>query len=506
MTAPQDPTARSASRVAIVGAGFAGIGMGYHLRRAGIESFTIFEESGAIGGTWRDNTYPGCGCDIPSHLYSFSFERHYPWGWRYAKQDEILGYIRHCARKHRIEPHVRLNCAVRGAAFDEARALWVLELSDGTWHECETLVTAVGQLHRPAFPNVPGRERFHGRAFHSAQWDHACDVSGKSVAVIGSGASAVQFLPAIAPQVKRLHLFQRSPGWMIPKFEAAFSPLLRRVLARFPFLEDLDRARIYLLTEILSYAYRHPWLAKLVTLLARVHLRLQVHDPELRRKLTPDFPIGCKRILLSNEWYPALARPNAEVVTEAISEITERGVRTADGREREVDVIIYGTGFAATEFLAPMRIRGRGGRELRECWKRGAEAYLGMAVSGFPNLFLLYGPNTNLGSGSIIFMLERQQEYLVSLLQRQAREGWRWIEVRADAQDEFCREVELRGRESTFLANCHSWYKTEDGRNTNNWIGSMTEYARRLREPVLAHYERGGRTEAPPQSASAVAA
>ena len=498
-----DSGARTASRVAIVGSGFAGVGMGYHLKQAGIESFTIFEEQGAIGGTWRDNTYPGCACDIPSHLYSFSFERRYPWAWRYAKQDEILDYIRHCARKYGVEPHVRLNCRVTGADFDEARGVWVLSLADGSRHEAEMLVTAVGQLHRPAFPAIPGRERFKGAAFHSAQWDHGCDLAGKTVAVVGTGASAVQFLPAIAPRVKRLHLFQRSPGWMIPKFEKAFSPFMRGLLARFPLLHDLDRARIYAITEVLSYAYRHRWLATVATLLARVHLWVQVRDPALRRKLTPDYPIGCKRILLSNEWYPALARPNAEVVTEAIVEINERGLRTADGRQRDVDAIIYGTGFAATEFLAPMRIRGRGGRELREAWNKGAEAYLGVAVSGFPNLFMLYGPNTNLGSGSIIFMLERQQRYVTRLLQRQAADGWRCLDVRADAQAEFSREVEIRGRQSAFLANCHSWYKTEEGRNTNNWIGSMTEYARRLREPVMAHYERVDAPAALPARAAA---
>lgn len=492
-----DNGARGTSRVAIIGGGFAGVGMGYHLKRAGIESFVIFEKAGDIGGTWRENTYPGCACDIPSHLYSFSFERHYPWGWRYAKQSEILGYIRHCARKYGIAPHVRLNCGVDGADFDEARGVWVLQLADGTRHEAEVLVTAVGQLHRPAYPAIPGRERFGGHSFHSAQWDHDYALDGKTVAVIGTGASSVQFLPEIAPKLRRLHLFQRSPGWMIPKVEAAFSPLLRRLMAWMPWIEDLDRARIYGLTEVLSYAYRHPWLASVATVLARFHLWRQVRDPALRRKLTPDYPIGCKRILLSNDWYPALARPQTEVVTEAVVEINERGVKTADGVQRDVDAIIYGTGFAATQFLAPMRIRGRGGRDLHETWTQGAEAYLGLGVAGFPNLFMLYGPNTNLGSGSIIFMLERQAEYVTRMLELQAQQGWLWSEVRAEIQAAYNHEVQERGKHSAFLASCHSWYKTDDGRNTNNWIGSMSEYGRRLREPELAHYHCQPRLRAP---------
>ena len=477
------------SRIAIVGSGFAGIGMGYHLRQAGIESFAIFEKKRAVGGTWRDNTYPGCGCDIPSHLYSFSFERKYPWGWRYAKQDEILEYIGFVAKKHGVDRHIRLNCGVTAAEFDETRGLWILSLTDGSRHEAQFLITGVGQLHRPALPRIPGVERFRGKAFHSAEWDHGFDLAGRTVAVVGTGASAVQFVPEIVPKVARLHLFQRSPGWTIPKFEKAFSPFMKGLLRRFPLLHDLDRLRIYALTEFVSFAYRHAWLAPVVQWVARLHLWLQVRNPELRRKLTPDHPVGCKRILLSNDWYPALVNPKTELVTDAIAEVNETGLRTADGRQRDVDVIIYSTGFAATELLAPMKIRGRTGRELREAWKNGAEAYLGVATAGFPNLFMLYGPNTNLGSGSIIFMLEQQQRYLTQLLRMQSQYGWRSVEVRADVQAAFNREVDQRGKQTTFLAQCHSWYKTEDGRNTVNWIGSMTEYARRLREPVIAHYQ-----------------
>jgi len=491
---------RSSSKVAIIGSGFGGLGMGYYLKQAGIDSFTIFEKAADVGGTWRENTYPGAGCDIPSHFYSYSFEPHYPWAWRYAKQSEILDYARHCARKHGIQPHIRFNCTVSGADFDAARGLWSIRLASGEIHEAQFLVSGVGQLNRPAYPKLPGLDRFQGKSFHSAQWDHGFELTGKTVAVIGTGASAVQFVPAIVPKLKQLHVFQRSPGWTVPKVEKEFSPLERRILDRLPIIHDVDRARVYGLTELLAYAYNgHKWAEKAVTLFAKLQLWRQVRDPVLRRKLTPDYPIGCKRILLSNDWLPALARPNVEVVTEGIAEVNERGVRADDGQQRDVDAIIYSTGFAGTEFLAPMQIRGLDGCELREQWQNGAQAYLGMAISGFPNFFVLYGPNTNLGSGSIIFMLEHQQRYIVELLKNQQAEGWRYADLRADALAEFNREIRSRSEQTTFEGNCQSWYKTADGRNTNNWVGSMREYAQRTRQPILEHYERVAGSPAQPE-------
>ena len=471
-------------QVAIIGAGFGGIGMAYYLRQAGIESLVLLEKAQEVGGTWRENTYPGSGCDVPSHLYSFSFEPHYPWHSRYAKQAEILDYARHCAERHGIASHIRHGCEVRQAVFEEAGGYWRLELADGGWIEAEVVVSAVGQLHRPAYPRIPGRDRFTGKAFHSAHWDHGYDLSGKTVAVIGTGASAVQFVPEIVDKVKRLHVFQRSPGWTFPKFEHRFSRLERWLMDRIPLLETLDRLRIFFIAETLAYAYNgHRWLQNVVTAVARLQLRWQVRDPDLRRKLTPDFPVGCKRILLTWNWLPALAHRNTEVVTEAIEEITDNGLRTADGRHREVDVILYGTGFAATEFLTPMRVIGAGGKDLHAQWHEGAEAYLGVAVAGFPNFFMLYGPNTNVGSGSILFMLECQQRYIVRLLQLRRRKRWKAIGVSAAAQAEYSREIQRRSAETTYSGDCQSWYKTADGRNTNNWVGSMIEFRRRTAEP-----------------------
>jgi cation diffusion facilitator CzcD-associated flavoprotein CzcO len=484
-------------KVAIIGAGFGGLGMAYSLRQAGIESLLILEKSDDLGGTWRDNTYPGAGCDVPSHFYSYSFEPHYPWSWRYARQEEILAYQHHVARKYDLERHIRYRSEVDSADYDETRALWVLRLQDGSLIEAETVVSAVGQLHQPAYPKIPGRERFAGKTFHSSTWDHAYPLAGKSVAVIGTGASAVQFVPEVAQQAGALKLFQRSPGWTFPKVEKQFSRFERWLLDTVPLLHDLDRLRVFLICEILAAAYNgNRALAWAVTAVSKLQLWVQVRDPALRRKLRPDFPIGCKRILLTNQWLRALVRPNVEVVDTAITEITERGVRTADGQLREVDAIIYGTGFAATEFLTPMQVRGRGGRDLRQEWARGASAYLGMAINGFPNFFVLYGPNTNVGSGSIIFMLEQQQRYLSRLLVERERRQWRNIEVTAAAADAYREEMQQRSAGTTYSGGCQSWYKTADGINTNNWVGSMSEFRRRTAQPEFAHFQQAALLQA----------
>lgn len=482
-------SARGSSTVAIIGTGFGGLGMAWHLQQAGITSFTLFEKSDEVGGTWRENRYPGAGCDVPSHLYSFSFESHYPWAWRYAKQTEILDYQRHVARKYGIYQKVRFGCEVVGADFDAARGLWVLRLASGEEHEARFLVSAVGQLHRPAYPTIPGGNRFAGKSFHSAHWDADYDLRGKTVAVIGTGASAVQFVPPVAQQAKQLYLYQRTPGWTLPKVEAPIPAWQRRLMNALPFVEKLDRLRIFALLELLALGLMGNKLVEwTLRTVASFQLWRQVRDPELRRQLTPDFPVGCKRILLSNEWYPTMCRDNVELVSEAVQELTETGVKTADGKLREVDAVIYGTGFAATELLAPMRIRGLDGRELREQWKAGAEAYLGISVQGFPNLCMLYGPNTNLGSGSIIYMLECQQRYVAGLIRAQQDAGWAWADIKPEVQAEFNAELQERSAKSAFEGSCQSWYKTADGRNTNNWVGTMSEFRRRTEKPELERY------------------
>lgn len=479
--------------VAVIGAGFAGLGMGYYLRRAGFEDFLVFDKAGEPGGVWRENRYPGAACDIPSHLYSFSFEPHFPWSRRFGPQSEILDYLRHTARRHGLEPHLRFGREVTDARFDASRRAWTLRFADGSSHEAAYLVTAVGQLHRPRIPALPGRERFAGRAFHSAQWDHDYDFRDRRVAVIGTGASAVQFAPAIARHARRMHVFQRSPGWVLFKFDRAYRSWERRLLERIPLLHDLDRLRIFWLHEWYnSGILGNRVTAAMLRFACRMLLRRQVRDPGLRRRLTPDFPFGCKRTLLSNEWLPFLASPRTELVTDSILGIEPAGVRTADGRLREVDAIVYGTGFESTSFLAPMRIEGADGRELHEAWSQGAEAYLGMAVAGFPNFFMLYGPNTNLGAGSIIYMLERQQRYIVRCLEKLRDARLARIEVRAEAQRRFNEFLRERGRKTAFEAGCRSWYKTADGRNTNNWVGYCFQYGRAVSRPKFEDYRLDG--------------
>ncbi len=489
-----DGSAKQNRTIAIIGGGLGGLSMAYYLKRAGIESFTIFEKAADLGGVWRENTYPGAACDIPSHLYSFSFEPHYPWSCRYGKQSEILDYARLVAQKHDLLRHFSFGKEVAGAQYDAEQGVWRVQFGDGSVVEAAVLVSAVGQLHRPAFPDIPGMQRFAGRAFHSARWDHGYDFGGKTVAVIGSGASAVQFVPELLKQAQRIVLFQRSPGWCIPKFDRKFSAFERMLLRRFPVLYDLDRRRIFWLIEFLaSSMIARGLLSRLadgvMQSLARVLMRVQVRDAALRRKLTPDFPVGCKRTLLSNDWLPALASPKLTLVTEAIAEITSDGVQTRDGTRYAVDAIVYGTGFAAAQFLAPMELKGLNGQSLRERWRDGAEAYLGVSVAGFPNFFMLYGPNTNLGAGSIIYMLEAQARYIAQCVQLLQQQDLRSMQVHEAVQRDFNREVQQRNRGTTYESGCHSWYIGLDGRNTNNWVGYMSEYGRRLRVPNPDDYQ-----------------
>ncbi|MGQ0531044.1 MAG: flavin-containing monooxygenase, partial [Panacagrimonas sp.] len=363
--------------IAIIGAGFGGLGMAYYLKRAGIHSFTLFEKAQDLGGVWRDNHYPGAACDVASHLYSFAFEPHYPWSRRYGPQREIHAYLAHVADKYALRPHIRFGREVLRSEFNQASGLWTLHFADGSTHHAKVVISAVGQLNRPKMPEVQGLDKFRGRQFHSAHWDHSYDLRDKTVAVIGTGPSAVQFVPAIAAQVKQLYVYQRSTSWTLPKFDGSYSLIERWLLTHLPFLHTLDRWRIYWWYEFLASALQnHSRLGVLsravLRVAARLLMRSQIKDEPLRAKLTPDSPVGCKRILLSNEWLPALARPNVEVVTDSVLEVTENGVRSADGHVREVDALIYGTGFASTQFLAPMEFIGLGGQSLQQRWKDGA--------------------------------------------------------------------------------------------------------------------------------------
>ncbi len=475
-------------RVLIIGAGFAGMGLAISLQRAGIRDFLLLEKASDLGGTWRDNRYPGAACDVPSHLYSFSFEPKTDWSRKFAPQAEIFAYQQHCADKYQLRPRIRFNREVASAVFDAEAGLWQVTCTDGETFSAQALVTACGQLNRPLLPRIPGLESFAGEAFHSARWNAEYDLTGKRVAVIGTGASAIQFIPPIAAQVAQLHVFQRSAAYVLSKPDRAYRPWEIAVMRRLPWLQKLDRGLKYVQHESRVLAFTvFPNMMKGMQFLFRQNLKRGIQDPAFRQRLVPDYPMGCKRILISNDYYPALERANVEVVNEDIEAVTATGVRTADGREREVDAIIYGTGFAATDFLAPMHITGLGGRDLNAAWKEGAEAYLGISVSGFPNLFILYGPNTNLGHNSIIYMLESQFSYVLGCIQH--LQGLRYLDLKPQVQAQFNQQLHKDNEHSIWQQGCNSWYKTASGKNTNNWPGFTFTYRHHTRRPELSNYD-----------------
>jgi cyclohexanone monooxygenase len=485
------PNAGAASlKVIIIGAGFAGIGMAISLRNAGIEDFAILERAPDLGGVWRDNSYPGAACDIPSHLYSFSFEPNPGWSRVFSSQAEIQAYLRHCADKYGLQAHIRFSSEVAQAVFDEARSLWHVTLADGTVLGASILVSASGLFSRPVMPNIEGLGGFKGHAFHSAHWDHSCALEGKRVAVVGTGASSVQIVPAIAGKVAHLAVFQRSAPYMLPRGDRAYTRWERAMFARMPWTTRLYRLGIYLKYEsrALGFTRRFKWLMQVaVGLPFRRMLAQQVPDAALRARLTPDYPIGCKRILLSSDYLATFARPNVELVTEAIRRVTPDGIETADGVHHQFDAIVFGTGFAPTGFLAPMRVVGRGGQPLGAAWKNGAAAYLGMTVPGFPNFFMLYGPNTALGHNSALYMIESQIAHVMRCLRTMHDRGASAVEVDAGRYRRHDQRIQRRLGASVWNG-CTSWYQDETGRNTILWPGFSLTYRWLAKRSGLSAY------------------
>ncbi len=476
--------------VAIVGTGFSGLAMAILLKRAGVNSFLLLEKAGEVGGTWRENSYPGAACDIPSHLYSFSFEPNPAWSHMFAPQAEILAYLKHCVRKYELLPHIRFHAEVSGAVFDKARGGWTVEVKDGPPVRARALVLGNGALHEPRYPDIPGQERFEGTAFHSALWRHDYDFTDKTVAVIGTGASAAQFVPRIAPHVRRLHLFQRTPPWIIPRRDRPLG-VWRSLFERMPLLSWLYRAALYWKFEAYVLAFlRLSWPTQILEWMARRHLAASVADSRLRALLTPDYRVGCKRVLLSDDYYPALQRPNVELITEPIESIGPWGVRTRDGVEREVDAIVYGTGFNATGYLTRLRLVGLQGRELNETWRGRPNTLLGITVSGFPNLYLLMGPNTALGHNSMIFMIEAQARYVLQCIQALRTQGLCWLDVRPEVQESFNVQVQQQLRDTVWQAGgCSSWYQTGEGYHSVLWPGFTFDYWLRTRRLHLGDYQ-----------------
>jgi cation diffusion facilitator CzcD-associated flavoprotein CzcO len=481
--------ARKQRSIAVVGGGFGGVGAAALLARAGHHDVTVFERGERVGGVWHHNTYPGAACDVPSHLYEFSFAPNPRWSRRYAPQAEIQAYLEDVARRQGVLDRIRTGTEVTAARWDEQRRGWALDTSRGT-HEADVVLTACGQLSVPAIPPLPGLEDFQGPAFHTARWRHDVALAGKRVAVLGTGCSAIQVVPAIQPIVERLDVYQRSPGWTFPKMDFAYSERAKRAFERFPALQRIDRQLNFAFHELGAAAMTNrPWLLPLFRWIGRRQIEKAISDPELRRKVTPTDEIGCKRVMLTDEWYPTLTERNVELVTDRIAEIVPTGIRTADGTLREVDAIVLATGFATHGFVAPMEVVGAGGRRLAEEWQPVARAYLGVSVPGFPNLFLIYGPNTNGGTGSVIYTIEAGMQHVLAALEELDRADARRIEVRREVAERFDRELRAALAGTVWHTGCTSWYVDEQGNDPNQWPWLWSAYRRRAARLEPGAYE-----------------
>jgi cation diffusion facilitator CzcD-associated flavoprotein CzcO len=486
--------------VAVVGAGFGGVGAAVMLRRAGYRDVTVFERSERVGGVWHHNSYPGAACDIPSHLYEFSFAPNHRWSRRYAPQAEIQAYLEDVATRHGVRDRIRTGTDVQRADWDEARARWVLQTGSGP-HEADVLITACGQLSVPSVPPIPGLASFRGPAFHTARWRHDVELAGRRVAVVGTGCSAIQVVPAIQPAVARLDVYQRSPGWTIPKLDGPFSERAQRLFERFPMLQRLDRQAIFAFQELGAAAMtRHPRLLTVFRAMARHQINRTIKDRELRRRLTPTDEVGCKRVMLTDEWYPTLLQDNVELVSERIAEVTESSIRTADGAERATDVLVLATGFQTHGFVAPMEVAGVEGQTLAAAWGEIPRAYLGLSVPGFPNLFLLYGPNTNGGTGSVVYTIEAGIGHVIAALRELERAGAERIEVRPEAADAFDRELREALHTTVWHTGCTNWYVDQNGNDPNQWPWLWSQYRRRTATIAPDAYRLGARPRSPVSS------
>ncbi|MFF2041122.1 flavin-containing monooxygenase [Kitasatospora sp. NPDC058170] len=476
-------------RVAVIGSGFSGLGTAVRLLQQGIDDFLVFERADEVGGTWRDNTYPGCACDVMSHLYSFSFARNPEWNSTFGGQGELFAYLKDTAERFGVRPYLRLGHELLAARWDEDLRRWHIETSQGHY-TAQVLVTGTGYLSEPSVPNLPGLDTFQGTVFHSARWDHGHDLTGRNVAVIGTGASAIQFVPKIQPQVGRLDLYQRTPPWVGPKNDKPTSTRQRWMLRHLPGYQHFRRSFNMHGREILAFVMSRPALATKMQKMASDHLRKSVADTDLRRRLTPDFILGCKRLLFSNTWYPAIQQPNVDIVSDAITAIGPTSVTSADGTSREVDTIILGTGFHATDRPVARRIHGRGGISLRDTWKDGMSAHRGTTVAGFPNLFMLLGPNTTLGHSSQVVMIEAQIAYVMDALKAMDKRQLASVEVRPQAQQDYNTALAAKLDGTVWNAgDCKSWYIDAGGRNSSIWPTYTWRFRRQTRRFDLESYQ-----------------
>ncbi len=475
----------------IIGAGFSGLCAAIQLKKNGENNFLILERNDHLGGTWYSNHYPGAACDVESHLYSFSFEPNPNWSRQFSPQQEILKYMEHCAEKYELQNHFRFGANITNAIFDEANGKWNVETENGEKFTSKIIVSCSGGLSQPSFPDIKGLETFKGKMFHTAQWENDFDLSNKTVAVIGTGASAIQIVPAIVSNVKRLNLYQRTPPWILPKPDGEISSVRKWLYTNFPAVQRLHRNRLYWQHEIMALAFiKKPGLLKLFSNLSLRFLKQNIADETLRAKLTPNYVMGCKRVLISNDYFPALAQKNVEVITEKINCINETGVLTNDGKQLPADVIILATGFKAAEEVSRFAVKGRNGIDLNDAWRDGAEAYLGTSVAGFPNMFLVVGPNTGLGHSSMILMIEAQVNFILEAVKELKQSGAKFVDIKQETQQQFNKDIQEKLATTVWQSGgCTSWYQTKSGKNVTLWPGFTFDFMKRTATFEKEKYE-----------------
>ncbi len=479
--------------IIIIGTGFSGLGMAIKLKQANRHDFMILEKAQDVGGCWRDNTYPGCCCDIPSHLYSFSFEQKPDWSKKYPPQAEIYQYMRDTAAKHNLTPHIRFGQEVVQIRFCDKTALWQIHLQDGSVKTARFVIAGKGPLHVPSIPNIEGVEKFAGTSFHSSLWNHDYDLSGKRVAVVGTGASAIQFIPQIAGKVKELNVFQRSPGWIVPRPDRNFRGIEKLLFKWVPLWQKLYRQSVFWSHEIrVGLTDEKSWFHDKAKKMALQHINTIIQSPETRHKMTPDYALGCKRLLISNDYYPTFNRDNVSLIDAGVKEVKEHSVVATDGREIEVDAIIWGTGFEAADPLSPGFLYGPGGNDLFDLWEQeGAQAHKGVSVAGMPNFFFLVGPNSGLGHNSMILMIEAQIDYIMQCLDHIDKNDISLFDACRDVQDQYNARIQGDTHGSAWESGCQSWYLNKQGRNTTVWPGYVRSYQKQMKQLIPEEYTVG---------------
>lgn len=475
----------------IIGSGFSGICLGIQLKAKGIHDFIILEKATELGGTWRENTYPGAECDIPSALYSYSFEPYPYWEYKWSHQPQILEYLKHCANKYEILPHINFQKELTAAEWNEEKGIWKVTTKDGSIFYSKTFTTAIGQLHHPSTPNFKGKDTFEGVAFHSAKWNHNIPLNHKVVGVIGTGASASQFIPQVAQEAKQVIVFQRSPNWMLPKQDRLYKEWEKNLVRRFPFLLKMYRLKIWLLGGAMFFLMKNKnqFFRKIFQWKTKRYIRKSIDDPELRKKLVPKYPMGAKRVLFSDDFYPSINQKNVSVITSPIQKITPSGIQTSDSVIHPMEVMIFGTGFKTNPFLIGLDIKGKNGITIQEVWKDSPKNYLGITVNGFPNLFMMYGPNTNLGHNSIVIMSEAQANYIVQCVEEMKKNNWKSLEVKKEVLEKYHDSIQQRLRKMIWTKIETSWYQSKNGDIPNNYPGRTMEYMRRTKRVDFSDFD-----------------